>query len=356
MDAKKLFKKNKLIVDEKLKKYFDSQINKEEKISLFNKATLLELKRITLSGGKRFRASLVYYSYLLLRGRNEKAIIDVSIFIELVHTYLLIHDDIIDQSETRRSSRTVHSSASSFHKRHLKKKNASHFGNSIAICLGDLLSHMGTKLLAEAKFKPENRIRALTALNEHIIQVVYGEIHDVVLEYLEDATEEDILNMLNWKTAKYTFEIPLHVGAILAGGTDKDLKILTEYSVSAGVAFQIQDDILGLFGDEKKLGEPVDSDLKEGKKTLLIHKALEKGTKKEQKVINSALGNSRLTKKQLKEVREIVVKTGSLKYSQDLAKKLAGKAKKSLKKGKGWKKEPKEFLEGVVDYMVEREV
>jgi geranylgeranyl diphosphate synthase type I len=156
------------------------------------------------------------------------------------------------------------------------------------------------------------------------------------------------------KTAHYTVAGPLQLGAILAGASEEDLKALNDYGIPLGKAFQIQDDILGLFGSEEKFGKPTDSDLKEGKRTLLILKALEKCSPEEKEKIEGALGNQELSAEAAEEVRAIIKATGSLDYSRKLAGELIEQAKQSISQS-NFKAEAKEFLLGIADYMLKRD-
>ena len=156
------------------------------------------------------------------------------------------------------------------------------------------------------------------------------------------------------KTAIYTIEGPLHMGAIAAGASDDQLKILSEYAIPLGMAFQLKDDLLGLFGLEEKLGKPVDSDIKEGKKTILILKAMENAGKQQKEFIVNALGNKNITEKELIKLREIIKKTGSLSYSENLAEKLVKKAKDTIKNS-DFEKQGKEFFLEIADYIIKRD-
>jgi geranylgeranyl diphosphate synthase type I len=157
------------------------------------------------------------------------------------------------------------------------------------------------------------------------------------------------------KTAKYTIEGPLHLGAILAGAKDELLDALSKYAVPVGIAFQIQDDILGIFGSEKKLGKPVGSDIEEGKQTLLVVKAGEKADRSQLKKMNYLLGKPNLNHREIEEFRNIITDTGSLDYAKNLARKLITKGKQALISAK-IKKETKDFLLGIADYMISREL
>jgi geranylgeranyl diphosphate synthase type I len=152
----------------------------------------------------------------------------------------------------------------------------------------------------------------------------------------------------------YTFDGPIKIGAILAGANDSSLEALSRYSVPLGKAFQIQDDILGMFGTEEKLGKPVTSDLKEGKKTLLILEALSRANKNQKEIIELNLGNKKVTYNSLKQVRKVIEETGSLEESNSFAKQLVEEAINELNKMK-LRKEGKDFLLNIAEYMIKRE-
>ena len=164
---------------------------------------------------------------------------------------------------------------------------------------------------------------------------------------------KDIEKISRLKTSSYTITGPLILGGILAGKKEKDMKIFENIGNLLGEAFQIQDDILGLYGNEKKLGKPIGSDIEEGKKTLLINKALEKGSKDEKNFIISKLGK-KPAKKDIEKIRDIVKKTSSLDYCKERSHNLIKKSKNIIKKSR-FKKEGKDFLLEICDYMMERE-
>jgi len=231
--------------------------------------------------------------------------------------------------------------------------DAYHFGISMAIIAGDILAALGNEILCVLNLKEEYKTSAIARLNNVIHTVIYGEALDILSE-LKPVTQKDVEKVHKLKTASYTIEGPLQIGALLAGANNEQLKTLSDYAIPLGVAFQIQDDILGMFGDEQKVGKPCDSDLKEGKQTLLILKALEKASQEQKDIIKSALGNPDITKEQLEQVRQIIKDTGSLQYSQDLAKQLIEKAK-SIIMNSDFQQQGKDFLIGIADYMLERE-
>jgi geranylgeranyl diphosphate synthase type I len=180
-------------------------------------------------------------------------------------------------------------------------------------------------------------------------------MQDVVMENKGYASEKQILQMFEGKTSRYTFEGPLHFGSILSGNGEGLLQDFSNYSLPLGKAFQIRDDILGVFGNEKKMGKPVGSDIIEGKQTLLLLKALQKGDTRQKNKIKKYLGKKDLNENELGEFRQIIEATGSLKYSQDLAKHFVDEALKVIERAKIKNDEARFFLEGIAKYIIERE-
>jgi len=343
----------KRLVEKELDLFFKDKLEKADKIDPSSKQMIELLKEFTLRGGKRLRAALVYYGYRCFSNKNLKEIIKASVTMELIQSYLLIHDDIIDNDDLRRNGPTLHISYKNIAKRKYKKIDSNHFGLSMAILAGDICAAFANEIMAKLKIKEKNKIQALNVLNHSLHHVIYGQVLDVLSE-LRIITNKDIEKIHRLKTATYTIESPLHIGALLAGAKQKHLKTLSNYAIPLGKAFQIKDDILGMFGEKEKVGKPVGSDIKEGKKNLLILKALESATPAQRQAIEEALGNQDLTKNQLNQVRAIVIKTGSLSYSQNLAKNLVKKAKSAIKSAK-FRPVGKNFLLKIADYIEKRD-
>jgi geranylgeranyl diphosphate synthase type I len=349
MDPKELMYNYKIKVEEELQKIFKERKENLEHWTSREACEILE--EYTLRGGKRIRAILMIVGYKMMGGKDEEAIIRASTSLELIQSYLLIHDDIMDESDLRRGKATVHKI---YEDKHLKMGfggKPKKFGESMAIILGDLADAYAMQILASSDFPPELKVRAIDKLNEIIEYTGYGQIIDIYSGVLEDFKEEDLLLLHKYKTARYTIEGPLALGIILAG---KDPEGIEKFAIPVGIAFQLQDDILGLFGNEEELGKPVTSDLAEGKKTLLIIKALEKGDNEDRRVILEALGNPAVTYEQLEMVREVVRRTGSLDYSRNLAEKLVREAKEALLSMEIVDEEMREFLLWLSDYMIKR--
>lgn len=361
----------------KINKVVKEELLKEQKKSSNIIAIINDLLHSTSEityGGKRLRGAFVYYGYMMHGGKNVKEIMKAAAFVELIHNYILVIDDIQDSADLRHGKLTLHKRYEEYYKqlilpirkRRLKRHlddyeyegDPEHFGVSIGLMGGLVLAHYAQLLFLKTKFDHRLKTKALEKLNRTIVDTAYGQTVDIYGEKVGDVDEAYVLNVHKYKTGKYTYENPLHIGAILAGANDEDLKALSEYAIPGGIAFQIQDDILGMFGDEEKMGKSAASDLKEGKWTLLIVKALENANQKQKRVLLKALGNKNLTLEDHEAVKKIIVDTGSLQYSKDIALKYVMKAKKALDKNKKphWNKEGVDFLEGIAEYMINRDL
>lgn len=373
MDAKKALHDLIPKINAVVKRELSKEQKKSSNILAIINDLLYSTSEITY-GGKRLRGAFVYYGYMMYGGKDFNEILKSAAFVELIHNYILVIDDIQDNADLRHGKKTLHERYKDYYKeiilpirkrrlrRHLDdyeyEGDPEHFGISLALNGGLLLSHYAQLLFLKTKFDHNLKTKALEKLNRCVIDTAYGQTVDIYGEKVGDVDEEYVLKVHKYKTGKYTYENPLHIGAILAGANEEDLKDLTEYGIPAGIAFQIQDDILGIFGDEDKMGKSAMGDLKEGKWTLLIVKALENANQKQKKKLLTALGNKHLTIEDQEEVKKIIIETGSLQYSKDLALKYVKKAKKTLEKNKKlhWKQEGVDFLNGIADYMINRDL
>ena len=355
MKAKEQLKQFKALLDPELEKYLNLKIKEAKKISPHAEELARHIYDLTMRGGKRIRPSLTYYSYIACGGKNLKDILCASMAIELSETYLLIHDDIMDNDSLRRGGMTIHESyLHTAEEKYSDSVNAKDFGQSMAINAGDLACAMSNEILAESKFKPALVNKAILEFNQIYTKEIYGQTLDVHSQLREDIKPEDVILTHQYKTVPYTFDGPIRIGAILAGADGKVLDKLSKYTVPLGTAFQIQDDILGMFGTEEKLGKPITSDLREGKKTLLIVDSLAVANKQQKEIINLNLGNLRASYAGLQSVRKVITDTGALEKSKELAEKLVAEAMEAIESVK-LKKFGKEYLINLADYMIKRE-
>lgn len=355
MDIKKTLADFKAKIDPEIEQYMDEIIGKAKEKDRFVTDALKYVKKTLLAGGKRLRPAFMCYGYLAAGGKDQEEILKTSVSVELIHTYLLIHDDIIDSDLMRHGMDTMHYRYRKIGKKLFSESDSRQFGDSMAIIIGDMVSALGNQALFQSRFKPERVIEALNRLQAVVSLTVIGQSQDVGLGYKKKGTEQEVMKMYENKTARYTIEGPLHLGAILAGADKKLLDALSRYSVPIGMAFQIQDDILGIFGSEKKLGKPVGSDIKEGKQTILIVKARELADSQEKIILKNILGKKDLSHEDIENFRKVVIDTGALDYAKNMSGNLISRGKKALEKVVMDKK-AKDFLLGIADYMINREL
>ncbi|HPN54510.1 MAG TPA: polyprenyl synthetase family protein [Candidatus Moranbacteria bacterium] len=357
MDFKKTLAGLKKEIDKELELQLDIIIRDIQKKDVLMTEAFRHVKKIILAGGKRIRGALLCQAYFGLGGKEKKKILKVAAAVELMHMFFLVHDDIMDRGELRHGKITLHRMFSLENKKYnLKNENdREHFGNSEAIIVGDMLYVIANKIIIKAGFKPKISIEMLTKLQSIAETTAIGQSQDWLITYKNKITKKEIMDVLKNKTAKYTFEGPLQMGAILAGCNNKKMmKILSNYALSTGIAFQIQDDILGIFGDEKKMGKSSASDIEEGKQTLLVMKAKEKANFLQKKQLNSILGRKNLTQKEIKNFQNILKSTGALEYSKKMSADYLVRGKKEIKK-MPFSSDTKKFLLGLAEYLEDRE-
>lgn len=338
-------KNYKIKVERELLIFFDKKIAETDG---FNKEILKHLKEFTLRGkSKRIRSFLIFIGYQMFGGKNQKEIIKASVSVELIHSFLLIHDDIIDQDEFRRGRPTFHQG--------FGKLGNQHFGESIAIVAGDIAYNLALENFLNTSFSADAKLKAIQRINQTVLDTGYGEALDIWLAGKSNTfSQEDILKVYEYKTAKYTLEAPLHLGALLAGATDKDLQALSAYAIPLGIAFQIQDDILGVFGEEQAIGKPVGSDIREGKKTLLVWRAARNANQTARKKLLRILNQEKISKEEVNEVRRIMITSRALSWAQEYAKRLGFEAQNQISLLSGSNPKPKKVLLELINYLINR--
>jgi geranylgeranyl diphosphate synthase type I len=343
-------------IDREIAKGFDLAIGETKKKDIFIADALEWAKKITLAGGKRIRPALVYYGALANGQRDEKKVIRVAAAIELVHTFLLIHDDIIDNGEFRHGIKTINSHYEAIGKKLFALKDPKAFGNSMAVIVGDKVYALALRMICESGFESEKIQRAVSMLQSIVATTIVGQSQDILIECKKKVVEQEVISMYENKTAKYSFEGPLQLGLILGEGENKYLKkIFTKISLPLGIAFQIQDDIIGIFGNKKETGKSASSDIEEGKQTLLVVKAKEFASRSQLASLKEILGKQDLANSEIKKFLEIIKETGSLAYATGMIDEYFAKANKEINKS-SLSEEVKEFLLGMISYLQQRQL
>lgn len=223
-------------------------------------------------GGKKIRPRVLMNAYQALGGIDERAAVDAACAMELLHIALVIHDDVIDKDLMRRGEMNISGRfASEAMLRGTPRRDAHAWGEASSLLAGDLVLTLAHSLLARLEIPDEQRQTVLELFDATVFESAAGEHYDVWLSmHLEPANAQDVLAMVDQKTAAYSFQAPLVLAAVLAGATTSLIEELTVIARQIGVIYQLRDDVLGLFGDERETGKSALSDLREGKETLLI--------------------------------------------------------------------------------------
>ncbi len=275
-------------------------------------ARLVAEGRAAVTGGKRFRAAFCYWGFRAAAREeyDDRAVLRAAASLELLHASALVHDDLMDASDTRRGRPATHRGFAALHQEEAWPGDPEQYGAAAAILLGDLLLSWSDELLRRCGM-PWDRIGpALDVLDTCRSEVIAGQFLDVSAQARGRATVDEAMTVLRYKSAKYSIERPLHIGAALAGADPETLAALTSYGLPLGEAFQLRDDLLGVFGDPATTGKPAGDDLVEGKRTVLIALALESATDAEAARLDAALGTA-LSADEVAELRGIIDRAGA---------------------------------------------
>jgi geranylgeranyl diphosphate synthase type I len=277
-----------------------------------------EVSRLVASGGKRVRPALLDLAYRACGGRSEAASLRMGMAVELLHTYLLIHDDIMDHAALRRGRPTTHAAFADRHRERGRRGDADDFGRAVAILAGDLAHTWAAELSRphpEAEGEAAPVARTFDAMCE---EVIGGQYLEMLLPHRPEPDEAELLRVLRMKTGRYTVERPVELGALLAGAGADLVEGLRRWGEAAGEAFQLQDDVLGIFGDAESTGKSASSDVAEGKHTFLIHHALDGAAPEDREWLRAALGRDDLDDEDHARVRRVVRDSGGLAAVQDM--------------------------------------
>jgi geranylgeranyl diphosphate synthase type I len=303
-------------------------------------------------GGKKLRGGLIQLGYEISGGKKEE-VLEASISIELIHAFLLMHDDIMDMDALRRGRPTIHKQYEEKHRSQKFDKDFTHFGLSMGIDLGDLGAYLGMEVILSSALPEHNKIQAAKYFARLLQRVAFGQGLDVTYEQLPNISEKDVFEVHLQKTSVYTVGGPLKIGALLGGLPQKNIDAIEKYGEPVGIAFQLRDDELGLFSSEEELGKPIGSDIREGKNTLLRIRATQASTGRDKEFLAKAYGKSDLSVSEIKKVQDLTRELGVLDYSQKVSRELVEKGKKFIPE---ITKDPhfQEALASFADFMVER--
>ena len=273
-----------------------------------------EIKNFILCAGKKLRPILFVVGYLGFSKKVARNLYSSALSLELLHDFFLIHDDIIDKSDTRRGKPSMHKKMDKYI---AKYKNIKFTGGDLAIVAGDIVYAISIQTFLSVKENMNNKEKALKKIIEGAVLTAAGEFSELLCgaKDVKDVTKEDIYRIYDLKTAFYSFACPLTAGALLAGARQKAAQNLSKYGMVLGRAFQIKDDILGMFGEEKKTGKSSLTDLSESKKTILVWHAYNNSRKLDKRYLRRILSKNNINKTDLLKTRKIIVRSGALDYA-----------------------------------------
>jgi geranylgeranyl diphosphate synthase type I len=292
--------------------------------------TLVDAALTSASGGKRLRAAFCEQGWRAAGGGEDRRLLTAAAALEWLQASALVHDDLIDGSDTRRGRPSMHRRFAGQHQAAGWRGEPDGYGQAAAILLGDLMLSWTDEMFRSCGLPPERVTAALPYLDACRTEVVAGQFLDVVAQASGDSNLETAMRVVHFKSAKYTVERPLHLGAVLAGADAGLLASLSAFGVPVGEAFQLRDDLLGVFGDEELTGKPAGDDLREGKRTVLLAHARARSDPEQRRLLDRLVGDPKLDADQVAELRDVIESTGALQAVEQSITSLHGQAMAAL--------------------------
>ena len=338
-------------------------------------APLNEIVRNLLDGGKRLRPAFAYWGWRAIGGTASDSFVRAISALEFIQAGRGPHGgrhrrqadvlgggarprarpavDRYRDDATRRGRPSVHEQFAALHGESGWHGSAHQFGTGAAILLGDLCLTWADEMFYGSDLATDTLSLGKPYFDVMRTEVMAGQYLDLLEQVRQTADIDAVRQVMIFKSAKYTIERPLHLGASMAGANDEQLKTLTHYAIPLGVAFQLRDDVLGVFGDPQTTGKPAGDDVREGKRTMLIARTLNAATEEQRHYIGEHLGNKELTTSQLERFREIIVETGALATVENDIHRGREKASEALAAG-DFSTESKSALENLAQLATER--
>jgi geranylgeranyl diphosphate synthase type I len=288
------------------------------------------VEAFVLGGGKRLRPAFAYWGYRGAGGADSDQLVATLAALELVHAGALIHDDVMDGSDTRRGEPAVHRRFAGLHRSGRWHGDPEQFGTAAAILLGDLCLVWSDELLHGGGLAPATLARARPVFDRMRTELTLGQFLDVHAQATGDTTVGRAVTVARLKSATYTVERPLLLGAALAEAPPAVVGAYSGYGPPLGEAFQLRDDVLGVFGDPARTGKPAGDDLREGKRTYLVAAAFEAADPATRAELAAGLGDPELDQTGVTRLRQIITETGALARTERRISELTGTALAAL--------------------------
>lgn len=293
-----------------------AEVLRLRRAALADAAPLIDaIQSVIAAGGKRLRPAFCYWGYRSAGGSDRDEIVDVAASLELLHTFAIVHDDIMDKAPERRGVPSVH---------------VTH-GVDFALLVGDLALVLADDLFMDSGFSPEEVARGFGCYSRMRQEVIAGQLLDLEASRRPEISEERARRIAVLKSGRYSVEEPLSIGAVLAGASDAFLDRLSGFAAPLGEAFQLRDDLLGTFGTSVQTGKPVDSDIRQGKRNILFAKTVAATSGDDRAFFVSRWGGgSSLAEDEIERLRDIVEASGAREATEALLEELRNRVTAAL--------------------------
>ena len=331
-----------VMIEEKLKEYFDEIRRDVRRYHPFIDDVYSNLEEYVLRGGKRLASCSTFLTYKGYTGKADDNILRVCVGIEIYRHCILVHDDLVDMDTFRRGGRTIHQTFMETYGRR--------FGDSVAVFLGNIAYSLASHAIIDSGFPEEKIVKSLLLLSDGYREVNESQILDLLFEYKN--VDLDEWRIMASKRAASLFKVTMLTGAILSDAPEEDLKRLEEAAVNIGYAFDIQDDIIDTFADEKQYGRPPCRDIILGKKPLHVICALNSTDPEGSRALKALLGKKSLNLDDISLVRDLIRKSGGLEAAKTVSRRHAETAKRLIAQT-NMRDDVKEFFSSLISYIEE---
>ena len=321
-------------VEAQLQDFLSTQSDYFTAIAPELKPAATSLTAFVINGGKRFRPLFAAVGAMGAGSQLSDAEIRAFASLELLQACALVHDDLMDASDTRRGEPAIHKLFESMHESEKYQGKATQFGLSASVLIGDLALIWSDQMLNSSGIKSESLLAALSVHDEMRVELIAGQYLDVFEQARGTQSVAQALNIARYKSAKYTIERPLHLGAAIAipdaAKRAQIISIYSEFGLPLGEAFQLRDDLLGVFGDPKVTGKPAGDDLREGKRTVLMAMTHDRISGAAEAEFMQEFGNHNISESAIARLQEIISETGAAMHVEDLIEELTSTALEAL--------------------------
>jgi geranylgeranyl diphosphate synthase type I len=314
-----------------------------------------EIKDYILAGGKRIRPLLTIAAYNGITKKVTDEIVRPSVGLEFLHNATLIHDDIIDKDDFRRGKPSFHYRFKKYHlEKNYEKYTAADFGSSIGIIGGDTTFIMGADAYFNQTFPRDLNLSSIRYYRQAFMEVIHGVLIEINMVNTKSLSMDEYIQMISLKTGAL-IEKALLIGANYAQLEQKYLNLFSTYGNNLGIIFQIIDDILGSFGDEKVTGKPTDGDIREGKRTCLLIEAMNRLDLKKRNNLNSLISKTAINNEEVQAVKDLFLEADAVNISKSIARKYYDEASEALDNLKSIVNNSEiEFFENLLKFVFER--